>query len=169
VVRASAEQVADELAVRAVLAGYCRGVDRRDWDLVRSCYHDDAHEDHGVYQGSAPGFVDWVRQRHEHVTQSLHVLGNVFVELRGDHAFVESYALTFQESTSPDGVVTTSEGACRYVDRFERRAGDWRIAARTMVVERVWSGRPSDLGPFAPGTRDGSDPSYGVRRTVLDG
>jgi hypothetical protein len=56
--------------------------------------------------------------------------------------------------------------AGRYVDRFERREGEWRIARRTVVHD--WSrqlpaaheslGLP--LGDFAQGRRDGSDPVF---------
>ncbi len=161
---------ADESAIRSVLARYCRGVDRRDWELVRSCYHDDAFEDHGIYRGDVDGFVAWVADRHQQVTQSMHVLANVFIEEQGDAAVVESDSMTSQES-SVDGEKVTSEGACRYVDRFERRDGAWRIARRTMVVERLWPGRPSAAIPdvFLTATRDADDPSFVTLADVRGG
>ncbi|MEY3566868.1 MAG: hypothetical protein RLZ19_882, partial [Actinomycetota bacterium] len=37
--------------IRDVVYRYARGVDRRDFDLVRSCYHPDATDDHGPFTG----------------------------------------------------------------------------------------------------------------------
>ena len=56
--------------------------------------------------------------------------------------------------------------AGRYVDRFERRDGEWRIARRTVVHD--WSRQlptaPESLGlplaGFAQGRRDRTDPVY---------
>jgi hypothetical protein len=65
-------------------------------------------------------------------------------------------------------------GSGRYVDRFERRAGEWRIAARVVVVEALSELGPADMSvvdqAFAPSRQDRSDPSYErpllVRRTA---
>ena len=35
-------RLADRLEIRDVVYRYCRGIDRREYDLVRSCYHHDA-------------------------------------------------------------------------------------------------------------------------------
>jgi hypothetical protein len=43
----------DEAAIRRVHLDYCRGVDRRDWELVRRYYHLDAVDHHGPYSGGA--------------------------------------------------------------------------------------------------------------------
>jgi hypothetical protein len=52
----------------------------------------------------------------------------------------------------------------RYVDRFERRHGQWRIADSKVVHDldfRVRLAAPSGLpGSFLEGTRDRDDPSY---------
>src|SRR5690606_8792984 len=53
----SPEEVAVRHAITTVLQDYARGVDDRDWDLVRRCYHPDAVDDHGVYRGDVEGFV----------------------------------------------------------------------------------------------------------------
>jgi len=54
----------------------------------------------------------------------------------------------------------------RYVDRFERRAGDWRIARRVVTAEWIGdgdAGRPtmqSLLGLYEEATWDREDISY---------
>ena len=48
------QRLIDKDEIRDVMARYCRGVDRADWDLVRSTYHTDAYDDHGDYRGNDP-------------------------------------------------------------------------------------------------------------------
>jgi hypothetical protein len=52
----------------------------------------------------------------------------------------------------------------RWVDRFERRDGTWRIAERTSIVEYNRSFPRGEEGAivalFNNGTRDRTDPSY---------
>ena len=42
----------DRHEIQECLFRYVRGVDRRNWDLVRSAYHPDAYDDHGNYKGN---------------------------------------------------------------------------------------------------------------------
>ena len=39
----------DRNEIEEVVLRYCRGIDRRDFDLVRSCYHPDATDRHGSF------------------------------------------------------------------------------------------------------------------------
>jgi hypothetical protein len=43
-----------------VVARYARGIDRLDMELVRSCYHPSARDDHGTFKGSVEDFVEWL-------------------------------------------------------------------------------------------------------------
>ena len=58
----------------------------------------------------------------------------------------------------------------RYLDRFERREGEWRIAARTAVTE--WSriddvaGRWETPAGFLSGRRDRGDALYALLASV---
>jgi hypothetical protein len=150
-------------AIREVLARYARGVDRCDWQLVRSCYHPDATDDHGVYRGDVDGFITYfAEQVHEFESTTHHVLQSV-MELAGDVAGVETSSIAHHLGADAEGrfdLVT----AVRYVDRFERRSGDWRIAQRVVVMEWVRTDRPGDPWParerFAVPARDERDPSY---------
>ncbi|MCE2463994.1 MAG: nuclear transport factor 2 family protein, partial [Dehalococcoidia bacterium] len=40
------QELADRAAIRDVMILYARGLDRRDFDLVRSCFTDDAYADY---------------------------------------------------------------------------------------------------------------------------
>src|SRR5438477_5687004 len=91
------DKLVSQFAIRDVLCRYCRGVDRRDWSLVRGAFHPDAYDDHGVYRGNVDGFIDFLAERHAFVTMSMHHIGNVLVEFSGpDRAMAETYCLAFQ-------------------------------------------------------------------------
>jgi len=151
-----------ENEIRAVLGRYARAIDRLDWDLLRRCYHDDAVEDRGRYQGPIDGFVEWLRETLEKLESTWHLVGTPLIELDGDVAHVESYCLGAQRTRpGADGRAEDRLVPCRYVDRFERRQGQWRIAARIAVYEPsliVPAGSTVPLG--AASRRDRSDPAY---------
>jgi fatty-acyl-CoA synthase len=186
-----AQLLLDRLDLQDLLARYARGVDRRDWDLVRDCYHPDAWDSHGAYAGGVDGLIDWLRERHRGVSRSMHIITNVLVEFAGpDLAVSEAYSITTQHVTDVDGpalrmyrvdpatagvpgAIWETEVRCRFVDRVERRAQRWRIAHRTVVFEMLRA-RPVPPGePFGPdwavGTRDEYDPLYRTWNDVSRG
>jgi hypothetical protein len=61
----------DRLGIQDCLFRYVRGVDRRNWSLVRSAYHPDGYDDHGNYKGGIDGFIESLVRRHETVEQSM--------------------------------------------------------------------------------------------------
>jgi ketosteroid isomerase-like protein len=129
-------ELLDKLEISEVLTRYARGIDRRDWDLVRSCYHEDAIDDHGMYSGDVEGFIAWVAERHSGIEQSMHFLGNTVIELDGDVAFAETYLTTYAHETRPGSPTQYAHSGCRYVDRLERRdQGPWKLAERHVVFE----------------------------------
>ena len=124
----------DHEQIRTVVYRYARAIDRRDFDSVRSCYHADATDDHGDYRGGVDGFIEFVREQLARWSVTSHFIGNVLMEIDGDRARVESYAhVTHRGLPKPDGSVRDLTSGVRYVDDFERRAGEWRIAARVVV------------------------------------
>lgn len=49
----------DRQQIEDVLVRYSRAIDRADIELLRSCYHEDATEDHGgVFKGRAQDYVE---------------------------------------------------------------------------------------------------------------
>jgi len=103
--------------------------------LILSCYHPDAIDNHGSFNGPVTGFVDWVMGNHAgKVLSCVHHLSNVQIVVDGDAAYCESYVLT-NHRRMIDGVLTDALAHGRYVDRFEKRDGRWKIAERLVVVD----------------------------------
>lgn len=128
----------DEEQIRELLYRYARGVDRRDWDLVRSCYQADATDWHGQYRGGVDGLVAQMRERHARIDSSMHFISNVLIEVCGDTATSEAYCQAYLRSPGAPGRATTRTVRCRYLDRLERRDDAvWRIAERVVTYESI--------------------------------
>jgi ketosteroid isomerase-like protein len=158
-------ELLDEREIREVLYRYCHAIDRVDKEELRSVYHEDAYDDHGVFSGPASEFVEWVFPQMTEATIAIsHLVGNVRIELRGDVAFVESYYQSISQMRVPEGARPRLRSAGgRYVDRFERRDGVWRIAHRRVIGD--WDKLEEielayEPGSFPPGRRSRDDPSY---------
>jgi len=160
------QQLLDRQQIHDCIIRYCSGVDRFDREMLLSVYHEDASDDHGAFVGTATQFVDWALAYHtkyQH-TQKHYVL-NHRCDLDGDTAHTETYWL-FSGVNKLGPPISLSGG--RYLDRFEKRAGRWAIAARKCIIE--WSGAlgeiavpPEALAAWAAtgvAARDKSDPSY---------
>lgn len=165
------QRFVDEAAIRRVIYRYCRGVDRVDRELVRSCYHPDARDSHGTFEGSVEEFLEWCFGLLENYEKTVHFIGNVLVDFDDsdpDVAYAESYTVASHRSSSlkPMRNMTVT---CRYVDRFERRPVDgseprWRIADRQVVTDLLELGARDRwveiTGSVPAGQRDGSDLVY---------
>jgi len=138
----------DRESIRECLMRYCRGIDRCDADLVKSAFWPDAVDDHGIFRGNAHAFVDSTIPRLRSYAQTQHALCNILMEVDGDRARCESYLIAFHRIPRDGGMVDERVGA-RYLDRFERRGGEWRIASREVAYD--WSQEQ----PTAPGWEKG--------------
>jgi hypothetical protein len=176
----SLEEISAHLEIRGVLSRYCRGIDRRDKELLASVYWPDAvdRRSYGPPDASPVEFVDRVIDGFGDLpTYSQHHVTNVFIDLDlpAGLARVESYNLVMHPvGPQTTQVLATDDGAThlrvmggRALDRFERRADEWRIARRVMLVD--WSrddlaGSPlfteAAYGLATGGA--GADPSYTV-------
>lgn len=152
-----------------------RGLDRCDAALVRSVFHDDATDDHGQFKGSAGEFVDWVIPVLQGMERTQHFIGNVLVDVVGDTAWGESYFIANHDMTDAQGIPVRYVASGRYLDRFERRGGEWRIAHRGCVFD--WSAThprtdnwDRTAGPRRYGMRGANDPvfSEGMAPSVME-
>ncbi|HTX07849.1 MAG TPA: nuclear transport factor 2 family protein [Solirubrobacteraceae bacterium] len=144
--QARLDELISKEEIRDVLSRFCRGVDRGEIELVRSCYHADAIDDHGSYHGGVDGLCAAIETVVERRTCTQHFLAPPLIELDGDRAVSESYVIAYhgvrpgRSSSGGDLFV-----GARYLDVFERRGGRWRIARRT--VSHCWS-RRLDAAPW---------------------
>lgn len=140
------EELHDREMIRDCLFRYCRGVDRADETALRSAYWPDGFDQHGAYQGNVAGFIDWVFQTLPSVERCIHQIHNILIELRGAEAAVESYFTALQRQPGRDGKLADVFLAGRYLDRFEKRGTEWRVAHRTVVFDWI------DEQPARPGS-----------------
>ena len=159
-------EAADRVEIHQTLMRYCRGVDRADEALINSAFHPGAIDDHGTPRPATELAYGVARTSHR---QLMHFTGNVLIELEGDTAYVESYFMSISPS-EVDGKTHTRWRAGRYLDRFERRDGAWKIAHRMVVDE--WArldelkAVPTEGVGVHPGSRDRNDPIYHMRRLL---
>lgn len=162
----------DKQEIHEVLARYCHGLDRTDRDLLRSTFHPDGTHDHGGTTQPVDQLIDGLDNPARKILKSVaHTFGNALIELDGDTAGCESYFLACHRFEH-DGADWDWMVGGRYVDRFERRDGVWRIAHRTAVYDwartdkvgerpdGVGLVRSADAGHWGRG--DGTDFSYQV-------
>lgn len=132
-IEAKIQELWDRQAIRAVVERYGRGIDRQDREIIVGCYHPDAIDDHGMFVGPAAAFFDWTMPSHLWMFRThQHIVANHVCELAGNVAHCETYYI-FAGMTAEGNQLAMSGG--RYVDRMEKRDGEWRIAARKCVVE----------------------------------
>jgi hypothetical protein len=160
------QHLVDEAAIKRVHIRYCRAVDRMDWDLLRSCYHPGAVDDHGSFRGGVEEFIGWLAGQLPHLVSTMHFTGNQLVEIDGDRAWMESYTRAYHRIPATAGAPAADLVLnVRYVDRLEKRDGEWRIVDRVLVHDSERfdpvQGLAAEFGADqAAGTRDRTDPSY---------
>ena len=159
------QTLVDRQAIMDCLVRFSRGMDRFDRELFLSAFHVDATIAAGSFVGGPAALYEWASALHEqgqHATQ--HDLLNHTCQIDADVAHTETYYLFVGRNRDDSNWLAGG----RYLDRLERRDGQWRIALRTNVIE--WSGMlPSTPLPFADvpdlhangaPARSRSDPSY---------
>jgi hypothetical protein len=155
----------NDRAIRDVHVRYCRGIDRTDWDLVRSCFHPEAQQDYGDYKGGVDGLIDYAK-RGSIFQFTMHFVGNQSVVIKDDTAWCESYTYAFHKTVklgeAPPAFWNMN---LRYIDRLTQREGRWAIIKRTMIMDSMTSGPaqlelPDFTKLFNKGIRGRADLSY---------
>ena len=130
------QSMLDREAIRDVLMRYCRGIDRCDGALLEGVYWPEAIDDHGNFRGNRAEFIAWVLPLlRERMDQTTHFLGNILITLDGDSAGVESYFEAYHRIRRDGAAPYDAVLGGRYIDRMEKRGGEWRIADRIAVYD----------------------------------
>ena len=167
--------VEDKLEIHETLYRYCRSMDRMDAPLALDCFWPDANLEYSsLYNGSPAGFVDWLWPVHASMVCHTHRVCNMLVDFTGDAEAVSESMVQVTLRMENKGELVDLIGHGRYLDRWRRQDGRWRIAKRTYVSDMgtvvpvgardigaiLYPGTPGQA-PL-PGKRDSSDLSYGL-------
>jgi hypothetical protein len=124
------ESVLAKQSIYELACQYSRGLDRLDAELLRSVFFEDAHCEYGFYNGPPAAFVDFAMQALATHAANHHMVGNALIEVEGDEAFGEIYFQAYHKVSGDSGFEDLII-AGRYIDRYEKRDGVWKIAYRS--------------------------------------
>lgn len=159
------QYLTDRQAILDCVTRNSRGNDRFDAELTAGTYHPDGWHELGHSRIPGPAYGDHANHAHAALCEvNLHNVTMQTCEIDGDVAHAESYVIGL---FADKGVETSRILAGRYLDRLERRDGEWRIVLRRATVEVVMEGKammPNGRTPpgsgYLKGSRDRLDPSY---------
>ena len=127
----STADIGDRLAISDVLIRYATALDGRDWELLASCFTDDATLDYdtsGTYGRDA--FVEHCRAGLARMKATQHCVTNHVISTDGDRAHSTSYVIA--QHVRENDVTFTLGGA--YSNDLVRVGTGWRIASRRFVT-----------------------------------
>jgi 3-phenylpropionate/cinnamic acid dioxygenase small subunit len=123
-----------EQEIAGVLVRYATGIDRRDWDLFRTCFTDDCEVDYGDigHWRGVDEITAWMVDVHESCGHTLHRITNVAVTPEGrDRARARCYV---DALVMGPGDRRGVRAAGFYDDELVRTGGGWRIARRRFTM-----------------------------------
>ncbi|MBI1179877.1 MAG: nuclear transport factor 2 family protein [Alphaproteobacteria bacterium] len=165
---AAIDRAVSKQALHELNTAYCRAADRADPDLLRAVWHPDAKVSYGEYSGGYEGFCDYWEGVREHFERITHLIGNDYFQVDGDRAVGETQVARFEVLPRKTGTIDRVIGG-RFLDRYERRGGVWKLSGRAFVLD--WNvNRPTtaqwDRGVYASlrlrGARAPDDPVYAL-------
>lgn len=158
---AKLEELLDKEAIRELVLLYSRGVDRKDGNLLRDLYTEDATDTHGdTFDGGKDAYVDFLEQSFPYMPYSGHHVCNHLIAVNGDEAEGEVYALAWHMIPTREGGHEEDFMCVRYIDNYRRCSdGRWRFSKRVVTYD-FRTRRPVD-STANQGLPDlGSDPSF---------
>lgn len=161
----SIELVADHRAILDNELKYTRGLDRHDETLIGDSFWHDAEASYGTLV-SIDGLPAWANEGHAASAAHQHHVTTLTLDIDGDTAHEEGYILfssdmprdtAFDSSGAatpgrvpPESLATLGTG--RYVNRYQRRDGEWRMRVHEYVHDISMRLKAVDL--CAHGCRD---------------
>ncbi|MFT4822787.1 MAG: hypothetical protein ACJAUG_001791 [Halioglobus sp.] len=149
------QELLDKQAINEVLLNYARAIDHRDESRLRSVFHSGSEHNHGFVGPSSdasrpsspakPGdFVAYALNYLKGFSNTHHQLGTPLIELHGNLARSECYfTATHRMRAKGDRLASKSAQDIememsiggRYIDKWEKRDGAWKIISRTGVTD----------------------------------
>jgi hypothetical protein len=168
------DDVAMHLEIGQVLARYCHAVDHGDLERAISVYWPEAVDHHGAHwDGNGQEYMRDMITRFADMTGGApgatgcmhHITTTLIDRIGPDDARVQTYFSAYVPHTV-EGAARLALILGRYLDHFQRRAGEWRIIERTVVNdftrdnvgEGVYAAGSWQAGGYPAGGFGASDP-----------
>ncbi|HEY3918916.1 MAG TPA: nuclear transport factor 2 family protein [Stellaceae bacterium] len=142
------QRLVDESEIRRIRRLWAFARDQGDWETVASLFHPEATVSISWYAGSAAGFIESSRKMFGQArpeTRSKHWFGNDRLTLKDGRATLET-DVEVRGRDLIDGQLFDFRYEGRFFDRFEKRAGAWKIAQWTCLYDS------DHLEPVVPGS-----------------
>lgn len=148
--------------IRELVLHYCRAVDRRDYDMLYTLYHQDSVDEHGgMFCGSGRAFVDWLPGILESMKITSHSVTNHLIAVQGSEAEGEVMCTAYHLTGDNQEIIIGG----RYLDKYICVAGRWLFKHRKIVMDwnRIQPSAADFTSPAVAGTPVGGvlaqDPS----------
>jgi 3-phenylpropionate/cinnamic acid dioxygenase small subunit len=125
-----------EQRIAEVLTRYATGIDRRDWDLFRTCFTVDVHADYGgvgTWDG-VDAITAFMTNVHADMPHTLHRLSNMAISVAGETATARTYVDAFLVLGDGENIVNAIGF---YDDDLVRTPDGWRITRRHFTSVHV--------------------------------
>lgn len=161
--RATVRRLKDRQDILDCIQRESRARDRQDVAQIEACWWPEGVDEHGPIITHAPEYAARANMGHStnfHMTS--HNITNHLCQIEGDTAHCESYVIGGLYWLKEE---KTSIAFGRYLDRLEKRDGEWRMLVRKCTIEMTADADPSwvhskAVQGFLKARWDGRDPSY---------
>jgi hypothetical protein len=142
------QEISDRLEIQQNLWDYSNAVDLQDWDLYRRVFlptATDFYDFNGRVLRSVDEAIAWLQEvmTSPPIIGFQHIMGNLWIDLRGDEAESFTHCFNPQQYVQPDGETVSLHLQFHYYHfRHVRTPEGWKIANG---AEGPWVG-PTALG-----------------------
>ena len=156
-------------AIRDKIYEYCRLLDRMDKQAAYDLWNENSKAlYYGIFEGTGPGFIDWVWEAHAGMDRHAHQISNVIIKVQGETAVSESYVtVALWTPADEDGNVMEIVARGRYLDRWSLQVGGngekrWGIDMREHVMDMHTITAVTTGDVPEESRRDLQDPSFAL-------
>lgn len=166
------EAISAEMEIRNLVHACTRAVDRGDVECLKAAFHPDAVAEYGFNPSKTVSeFLTRYEQQIPTVWDVQHNLTTSVIRIEGDYAEGESYVIAYHLFEEGGTTKCLAIGG-RYLDKYERRGGVWKISHRIGIED--WSVKapaPATrgdglVGEIPKGGRGSSDPTFEFFRLI---
>ena len=127
--------IADKIACAEVIQAWGFARDQGRWDDLAAIFHPGGEIAVSWFRGPYPEFVAHCRRNFGKGSEAKHQLWPARVSVNGDRATAETNVAILVRQTI-EGILVDLTSNSRFLDRLERRSGDWRIVERAALYEK---------------------------------